>query len=165
MSIENYLEEQLRVVEPMWHALHAHYEGQPIPMELPVNGYIFDEEESGMNKIKVNRKSLLEKVKLNRTSHRTTFEEALTGYREQAIKELEASLAEAKAGKRIKRGLALVEPMDMTREYDRVIVMLEMSVEDELEITQQEVMQYVMDDWAWKHQFETVSAMYNNKAG
>lgn len=120
-------------------------------------------EEYRMKTVKVNRLQLLEKVKANRTTHRTTFEEALDGYREQAIKELEASLAEAKAGKRIRRGLELVEPMDMTREYDRVITMLEMSVEEELEVTQQEVMQYVMDDWNWKHQFEAVSAAYTKK--
>lgn len=118
-----------------------------------------------MKTVKVNRKQLLEKVKANRATHRTTFEEALEGYREQAISELEASLLEAKAGKRIRRGLQLVEPMDMTREYDRVITMLEMSVEEELEVTQQEVMQYVMDDWSWKQQFEAVSATYNNKKG
>lgn len=122
-------------------------------------------EEDGMNKIKVNRKQLLEKVKANRTTHRKTFEEALEGYREKAIEELEASLADAKAGKRIRRGLQLVEPMDMTREYDRVITMLEMSVDDELEISQQEVMQYVMDDWSWKQQFEAVSASYSKMKG
>jgi hypothetical protein len=117
-----------------------------------------------MNYVKVNRNELLDVVRKNREQHRKIFEEAIEGYRSAAIKELDAMLNEAKAGKRIRRTVSLVEPVDQTREYNKVIRMLEMSTEDVIELQEHEFSQYVLDDWGWKGQFLASNSAYSSTA-
>ena len=40
-----------------------------------------------------------------------------------------------RSGGRIRRALPLIEPMDMTREYDRILRMLEMTTQAKIELT------------------------------
>jgi hypothetical protein len=113
-----------------------------------------------MDKVKIKKNELLEIVTKNRAEHRSIFEKALEGYKAQVIAELEVMLAEAKSGKRIRRHVQLEEPMDQTKEYDRVVRMLELSQDDIIELTQSEFSQYVMDDWRWKDQFLASASTY-----
>lgn len=113
-----------------------------------------------MDSVKVSRDELLSTLKKNRENHRKIFEEALEGYREEAIKELAEAINDAKAGKKIRRSLSLVEPMDQTKDYDRVIRMLEMSKDTIIEISEIDFAQYVLDDWRWKDQFTASNSRY-----
>jgi hypothetical protein len=113
-----------------------------------------------MQEVTVNREELLEVVKENCKNHRIVFEKALEGYRKAVIDELEKMLVEAKEGKRIGRSVNLVEPMDQTKEYERLIKMLEMSVEDEIDLNQHEFGCYVMDQWQWRDQFVASNSYY-----
>jgi hypothetical protein len=113
-----------------------------------------------MQTVKVKRLSLLEKLQSNRQAHRDIFLKAQEGYRKRVIQELDQMLAETRAGKSIRRAINLPEPQDHTADYDRVIAMLEMSVEDEVQIFAQEFDMYVMDNWAWKPMATTTHAQY-----
>ena len=62
-------------------------------------------------------------------------------------------LEETKKGLRIRREVRLVEPIDQMREYDRIIKMLEMSMDDIIKRDERGFSQYVMDDWSWKANF------------
>jgi adenylate kinase family enzyme len=115
---------------------------------------------SGLSVVKVKKDALLTTIVANRDKHRQIFEEAVTGFRAKAIAILEARLDDAKAGRRIKVYIDLPTPVDQTREYNKIIKMLEMSVDTEIELTQGEFAQYVMDDWSWKKQFSATNAMY-----
>jgi hypothetical protein len=106
-----------------------------------------------MRTVRLKRKELLKIVKENRANHRAVFEKALEGYRKVAIKELRKMLEEAKKGLRIRREVRLVEPIDQTREYDKIIMMLEMSTDEIIELDERGFSQYVMDDWSWKANF------------
>ncbi len=110
--------------------------------------------------IRVKRDELLKVLKENRTTHRDTFERATAGYRKRAIEELDASLRDAREGKKIRRAIGLTEPMDQTKDYDRAIRMLEMTVDEIVTIGAHEFQQYVMDDWAWKEQFTASNSAY-----
>jgi hypothetical protein len=57
-----------------------------------------------------------------------------------------------------------VEPVDQTREYNKVIRMLEMSTEDVIELQEHEFSQYVLDDWGWKGQFLASNSAYSSTA-
>jgi hypothetical protein len=46
------------------------------------------------------------------------------------LKELDRMLADAKEGRPIQRSVTLTEPSNHTKDYDRVITMLEMSVDE-----------------------------------
>ena len=117
-----------------------------------------------MHIVKVKKTELLSVLKANRAKHREIVDEALAAYRTRAIAELDSMIAEAKAGKRIRRGITLVEPIDQTKEYDQAIRKLEMSVEKIIEIDEEDFKQLVCDDWRWKAQFTASNSFYSSKA-
>lgn len=123
-----------------------------------------------MNKVKVDKLELIVKVKENRNAHKKVFEKAINRYREQVICELEKSISLAKEGKRIRTQIYLPEPIDQTKEYDRALAMLEMSVDlnfekainryKVVELTKQDFAQLVLDDWSWKDSFTSTVSNY-----
>jgi hypothetical protein len=102
-----------------------------------------------MNTVKVKREELLAKVRSNREAHRTLFIKAQEGYRKLVIEELDRMLKDAKEGLRIQRSVTLTEPSNHVKDYDRVITMLEMSVDDTITLDAQAFDRYVMDNWDW----------------
>jgi hypothetical protein len=118
----------------------------------------------GMEVVRVKKSELLTTLRKNRTEHREVFEEALEGYRKMAMAALEERIADAKKTKQIDLSFRLVQPVDQTKVYDRIIKMLEMSVDDEIELTQTEFANYVMDDWNWSGQFYASNSTYSPKA-
>lgn len=113
-----------------------------------------------LNVIRVNKKELIDKISVNRDGHRAVFEEALEGFHAAVIEKLNAALKDAKAGKRYKTYFDLPEPQDHTNDYDRVILMLEMSQDDEILLDERQFAQYVQDDWGWKPDFLATAGTY-----
>jgi len=114
-------------------------------------------------KTRISKATLLDVLKQNREVHRSIVDEALKGYRKQAIKELDGMIAEAKSGRRIQRKLTLVEPMDQTQEYDRAIRKVEMSVDKTIALGDHEFEQLVMDEWDWKNQWSDANRSYTTR--
>jgi hypothetical protein len=54
-----------------------------------------------------------------------------------------------KAGRSIQRSVTLTEPSNHIKDYDRVITMLEVSVDETIILNASEFDQYVRDVWAW----------------
>lgn len=117
-----------------------------------------------MEKVRINRVDLMHVMRKNRDEHREIFEEALIGYKAKCIEELDMLLKRARAGERVQVYVAVQQPMDQTADYDRVIRMLEMSIDEVVELTQQQFACYVMDDWGWKGDFIGTNALYSAKA-
>lgn len=117
-----------------------------------------------MDTVKVKVAELHKVIKANRENHRAEFELAQQGYREQVIEILDERLKAARAGKKMILSIVLPFPEDHTKEYDRVIRMLEMSVEEVIEIAQHEFAMYVMDDWSWKAGWAASNTGYMEKA-
>jgi hypothetical protein len=113
-----------------------------------------------MNTVKVKREDLLAKVRANRESHRELFLKARANYRKFIIEELDRMLADARAGRQIRRSIDPVQPRDHTGDYDRTIMMLEMSVEDRIILDATQFDQYVRDVWAWTHNDATTLREY-----
>lgn len=103
---------------------------------------------------------LLEAVISNRNAHRDLFIKAQEGYRKAVISELDRMLVEAREGKSIRRTITLPEPSDHTKDYDRVIRMLEMSTDETIDLKACEFDNYVMDNWEWKALAINTSAFY-----
>ena len=49
-------------------------------------------------------------------------------------------------------------PVDQTADYDRALQMLKMEVSKDVELTEQEFMELVQDNWSWKRQFSLSNA-------
>lgn len=117
-----------------------------------------------MQIIDVKKDVLRAKVQENRDRHRAIFDEAVVGYRQQAVGMLEQHIARIKKGKVVAVQVYLPVPEDHTRDYDRVLAMLDMAEGETMHVTEQEFSQYVMDDWAWKRQFLTSNSTYSATA-
>lgn len=89
----------------------------------------------------------------NRARHRRVFEDAIKGYREEAIRELDERIQALKNGKLPSLRIGLIAPQDHTRDYDRVIRMIKMDHGDTWVMTETEFAQYIEDDWDWKRQW------------
>ena len=119
--------------------------------------------EDGMNIVTVKKSELLEALKKNRESHNASFLEARMGYRAEVVATLQAMLDDAKAGKEYRTQVHLEEPKDHTKEYDRIIRMLTMSVNEEIKISDTQFCQYVLDEWGWKSHFIGMVQSYSGK--
>jgi hypothetical protein len=122
-------------------------------------------EGNDMRTVKVNKEELLTKLRENRDQHREVFLKAQDGYRQFLIKELEQRLDEAQKGMKVDRFIRLEEPEDHTSDYDRVIMMAEMSIDDEITLSDVDFGQYVMDNWAWKQAFAATAGTYTDTSG
>jgi hypothetical protein len=114
-----------------------------------------------MNPIKVNKEDLAKKVAANRALHRSIFDEAVEGYHKKSLELLQSHIDEIKAGRMLRVSVSLPFPEDHTDDYDRVLAMLEMSLESEIEIDENTFASYVMDDWQWKKAFLTTNSAYS----
>jgi hypothetical protein len=119
-------------------------------------------------KVTVNKNELLAKLKVNRENHLKIYNEAVTGFRKAVIEELDKALGAAKTGKLFVRlvdlQVNLNAPVDQTADYDRVIGMLEMSTNTEIELHEEEFNCYVLDKWRWRHSFLASNAGYSEAA-
>lgn len=114
-----------------------------------------------MRDITVEKAVLIAQVKENRALHREIFLEAVEGYRQEAVRQLEAHIERIKDGVLVEVRIVLPAPSDHTADYDRVLAMLEWETSDMIKIAEEDFASYVMDDWHWKRQFLTANAPYS----
>lgn len=120
-------------------------------------------ENGGLDSVPLLVDELLEKVKANRAKHNAIFREALDGYKERALELLQDHINRIEAGKVEKVQVILPQPVDHTKDYDRVIGLLEMTKRagtEKLDLNQREFAQYVQDEWDWKDEFISTNVMY-----
>lgn len=117
-----------------------------------------------MQIITVDKEELLRRLSANKATHRDVFRAAITGYREKALDRLETRIRQLKDGKLPDLYIDLAVPEDHTRDYDRVIEMIMMHIDDTFDLTEQDFRAYVMDDWAWKRQWTDTSRTYADLA-
>ena len=108
-----------------------------------------------MQNLTFDKKELILTVKKNHTKHVSTFEKALDQYQKRMIKFLKSKLSEAEKEIRgFQVNVNLYPPVDYSSDYNKIIKMLEMSEEEQIELTEKEFDQYVMDNMRG-HQFGT----------
>ena len=116
-----------------------------------------------MDTVKVNKEDLLATLEENRVKHVADFKEAMVEYRKAAATELTAMLKQAKSKtEKITRAIKAPEPVSYEKSYATAIRMLNMSVDDIIELDEQEFKQYVEDAWTWQASFTSNTLMYKN---
>lgn len=116
----------------------------------------------GLDTVRIGKGELLEIVQGNRDEHRKIFEEALEGWKRKVTQELERAYEDAKAGRDWRGHVVITRPEDHTAEYDHVIRLLELSLDDELELSARDFSQYVMDRWGWQGAFLATANQYGS---
>lgn len=108
-----------------------------------------------MENIRVSKQELLTIVKENREKHKKEYLEAIKAYRVKAADLLNQELEKIINGDKFQIRFDLVKPDSHEKEYDLAIKMLEMSVDDVIEISEQEFNELINDEWNWKYSFKT----------
>lgn len=115
-----------------------------------------------MRTVRITREDFIAKVSENRQNHRSIFDAAVTGYRARMIKELERRLHDVRRGHAFSGYLSLPEPEDHTEDYDRVLEMATLSVDELVELSEDEFSMYVMDQWNWTNAFTSTTERYTS---
>jgi hypothetical protein len=117
-----------------------------------------------MNTVTVETNILMLTVQKNRKAHRELFLKAEEGYRADVIVELEKMLLDARSGGPIRRVVQLPEPIDRTKDYDRILAMLSMTSDKQIVLEAFQFDQYVLDNWEWKQAAHFTNSTYAMKA-
>lgn len=117
-----------------------------------------------MQKVRIAKAQLVELIKKNRDEHREVFLKAQEGYREKAIAVLDEQLARARKAQGIDMAVivGIVQPQDHTEDYDRVLEMLSLSVDDTIELTSEEFQNFVQDNWHWSRSWALSNSTYTD---
>lgn len=108
---------------------------------------------------------LVKTISANRDEHRAIFEEAVDGYKKKLLEELDAYIERIKRNELVYVSIHYPRPDDHTKDYDRVLSMLENTTEMEIELTEGQYSQYVLDEWDWSAGFYTTNSSYSKLAG
>lgn len=123
-----------------------------------------------MEKIKVAKQELIEKLKENRALHKEEYEKAVLGYKINVKKAFRERLKELKNLPELELGEfntyfnKLYKPDSHDNEFKLAIGMLELSVDEFVEITAEEYQQYYLNEWSWKQSWG-LTHFTNCKAG
>ena len=118
-----------------------------------------------MNAVKINRMNLLGIVRENKEKHIAEYNESVEDYKSAVIKIATENLALVTTNDL--KEIAKVKnqphpPVSYENSYTRAIRMLELSVEEHIEVEEDVFNQLVLDEWTWKHQFATSTALYKS---
>ena len=95
--------------------------------------------------IKLKKSDLISKIKSNKEAHIADYQEAVIAYKKEAEKQLKEQL-EALINGNLEIRLNLISPANKSEEYDKIISMFEWETRDEVELTQEEFKEYVLDE-------------------
>jgi hypothetical protein len=117
-----------------------------------------------MQKITVNKEELKARLIENKAKHIAEYNEQVEGYRTEALEWLASKHMEMKENETdpTEIGLHFTDPVPRSfeKEYDTMIEMLKLSIDENVELSHGEFRQYVMDDWIWKGEFTSNTMMY-----
>jgi hypothetical protein len=114
-----------------------------------------------MKTVKIRKAELKAIVTKNAAKHRDDLADAWDGYNKACIDVLEKLLAKFRSGEKV-TAVQLYErpPEDHTKDYDRVLKMIDMSVDNEIELDQNDFSRYVLDEWEWKEMWAVSNSKY-----
>ena len=108
-----------------------------------------------MKTVVVNKKELIEKITQNKSEHVVDFNEANAAFKENYIKECNKMIERAEDGDFIFR-FSVMQPQSHEEDYDTILTMLNMSLDDQIELEEHDFQRYVQDNWEWKDNFNHV---------
>lgn len=123
--------------------------------------------------IQMETKTVLELLKDHKEKHIQEFSEQMQGWK-KAMEQFAVELSEwkdsisddifAQSDKdtRKQRPVEPQRPISFVKDYDKLIELVEHHVGDKVEIEQYEFDQIVKDEFGWKGQFLSNSALYSN---
>lgn len=113
-----------------------------------------------MRAVTINKGELLDILTVNREKHESEYKDAYEGYLKACLESLETYLKKFKAGECERVRWSEIPPHNQVKDYDRVIHMLTLSVDEVIELTSDEFANYVQDEWHWKENWALSNSKY-----
>lgn len=123
-----------------------------------------------MKTVRVKKEKLIETLRENRVKHETEYKTVYGLWRTQYITLLTERITQVRENnpslnsfkENVELGyINLPMPKSYISDYDTAIQMLEWTQEEEITLDRREFEQYVLDNWGWKSDFETVKCRYS----
>lgn len=108
----------------------------------------------------IKKHRLVEQLSANREKHLKEYEEMLQEYHAAAILACEERLAAIKEDSGADLHIRLQPPTNHVSDYDRALMVLEYDTRDEHELTMDEFVMFIQDEWAWTSTFASNKAAY-----
>lgn len=113
-----------------------------------------------MRTVRVNKGDLVNALTENRKKHKADYEKACEGYRDDMRTTLKDFVGKLSSGENVAVIIRDMPPEDHTKDYDVALKMLEMSVEQTIELSQEDFHHLVLDDWDWKRGWMMSNSKY-----
>ena len=119
-----------------------------------------------MKTVKVDKDTLLKELKTNLQKHRIDLDKMAIEYRNDSLELLKQLVEDFRINIAPKDIVNIrwpkfpPKPISHTEDYETAIKMVEMSIEVNIELSESEFVQLVMDQWGWKHEFEMTKTLY-----
>ena len=115
-------------------------------------------------KVRIGKALVIATLGKNRDQHRRIFFEALAGFKKRAQRELEGMITKLKADELIEPYWGRTIPKDHTRDYDRVIAMVDAAEDEEIEMNETDFAHFMLDRWDWSREWLKTSSQYSESA-
>ena len=115
-------------------------------------------------RVTVSTSELLAKLRENRDRHGKMYREAVEGFLQDAKKQLEAKLELVGRGAIKNLSISLTPPSDHTNQYETAIGMMSMHQQDTVELTYDEYLCFVEDEWDWLRGWLVSNNRWSNTA-
>lgn len=128
-----------------------------------IGGNAINIQSGGLNHVRVKRLDLIRVIQENLAKHIQDYDEAVKNYKTVVLKIAKQNLKIAKTDGDLatyKLQPYPVVPFSYESHYRRALRMLEMSTEDEIDLSSDMFDQLVLDDWVWKNSFIATNEMY-----
>jgi len=113
--------------------------------------------------VNVNRLALLVALKENRQQHQKIYLAAIADFKNEKLQALRVAMAEVEKDEHPEKSnltVSVPKPVSYLKDYDQVIDMMEMSVDENINLDSASFQAYVKDNWSWKGSFVTMNAKY-----
>lgn len=121
-----------------------------------------------MEKVRVQKEKLIKIIRFNRNRHEVAYKTAFENFKKEFKENLQKKLEEVdgyQIGQNIYACVNMQVPCTYLKDYDRILKMLQLSIDEVIELTEKEVQYYVLDEWNWKGSWATTIVSYQGYSG
>lgn len=116
-------------------------------------------------KMTFEKQEVIRKLRENLAEHRNIFEEAVEGYRKEALEQLNDAVKRLREGEGpVQVKVYLTAPENHEGDYKAVLSMLETSTDAEVVFDDDQYRCYMLDEWDWQRHFLSSTAAYSMTA-
>lgn len=110
--------------------------------------------------INVNKLDLIKKIENNKAKHLLEYSAAVEAYKVEAQKQITEQQSKLNKGE-LDIKISLTRPVDKSDEYDKLITMFNWEIKNEVELSQGEFNEYVLDETSFAKEARFSNTFYS----